>query len=93
MVVQQHRETSEAYAVARRQLHELAERTAGVLFRAAQVEDLELVYRQVADELRTVYSLAYEPSNAVRDGTWRRIQVKVNRPTAAVRTRRGYYAR
>lgn len=93
MVVQQHRETSEAYAVARRQLSELAERTAGVLFRAARVEDLELVYQQVADELRTVYSLAYEPSNAVRDGTWRRIHVKVNRPTAAVRTRRGYYAR
>lgn len=93
MVVQQRRETSEAYAVARRQLQKLAERTAGVLFRAARVEDLESVYQQVADQLRTVYSLAYEPSNAVRDGTWRQIRVTVNRPTAAVRTRRGYYAR
>ncbi|MBI3949464.1 MAG: VWA domain-containing protein [Acidobacteria bacterium] len=87
------RETPEAYAVARRQLKELAERTAGVMFRAEQVEDLEGVYQQVADELRTVYSLAYEPSNAVRDGTWRQIEVEVNRPTAAVRTKPGYYAR
>jgi VWFA-related protein len=93
VVVEKRLETRESYAVARRQLSELAERTAGSLFRAARVEDLEGVYEQVASELRTVYSLAYNPSNATRDGTWRRIQVKVNRPTARVKTKRGYYAR
>ncbi len=93
MVVQQRRENSEAYAVARRQLKELADRTASILFRAAQVEDLETVYQQVANELRTIYSLAYEPSNAARDGSWRRIEIKVNRPMVAVRTKHGYYAR
>lgn len=91
--VRKHMETADAYAVARRQMGELAERTAGVLFKAAQVEDLETVYQQVADELRTIYSLAYLPSNSVRDGTWRKISVQVDRPTAIVRTRRGYAAR
>ncbi|MFP5263276.1 MAG: VWA domain-containing protein [Blastocatellia bacterium] len=85
--------TSEAYAVARDQLDRLAELTGGQKFRAEKVGDLSGVYKQVAAAIRTVYSVGYYPSNAERDGTYRRVRVTVNRPEAAVRTRKGYYAR
>jgi VWFA-related protein len=86
-------EQAESYEIARKQLTMLAELTGGVYFRAARVENLEGVYEKVAADLRTLYSVAYYPSNAVRDGSWRKLKVKVNLPDVAVRTRRGYYAK
>jgi len=93
MVVRQRRESAMSYAVARRQLLALAEHSAGTLYRADTVEDLEGVYQRIADELRTIYSLAYSPINTARDGKWRTIRVKVLRPGVRVKARRGYYAR
>lgn len=85
--------TSEAYAIARDQLDRLAEVSGGQSFKAEKVGDLSGVYKQVAAALRTVYSVGYYPTNPEKDGTYRRVRVLVNRPDAAVRTRKGYYAK
>ena len=85
--------TSEAYSVARDQLERIAELTGGQMFKAEKVNDLSGVYKQVAAAIRTVYSVGYYPTNTERDGTFRRVRVNVNRSDAAVRTRRGYYAK
>jgi len=42
---------------------------------------------------RCYYLLAYSPSNAVLDGRYRSIKVKVSRPGLTVLTRGGYFAR
>ncbi|MGH9821940.1 MAG: VWA domain-containing protein, partial [Blastocatellia bacterium] len=84
--------TSESYAVARDQLGRMASITGGEMFKAQQPEDLAGVYNQVADAIRTVYSVGYYPTNAQRDGTYRRVSVGVDKTGAVVRTRRGYYA-
>lgn len=75
------------------QLHELADASGGKLFAARQIEDLKEVYEQVAAELRTVYSLAYNPKDSSFNEKFRRIRVKVGTPGAAVRTRQGYYTK
>jgi von Willebrand factor type A domain. len=85
--------SSEAYAVARDQLQRLSEVSGGQMFKAEKASDLSGVYKQVAAAIRTVYSVGYYPTNAERDGTFRRVRVTVNRNDAAVRTRRGYYAK
>lgn len=85
--------SSEAYAVSRDQLQRLAEVSGGQLFKAEKAGDLSSVYKQVAAAIRTVYSVGYYPTNAEHDGTYRRVRVTVNRNDAAVRTRRGYYAK
>ncbi|MGA9768688.1 MAG: VWA domain-containing protein [Blastocatellia bacterium] len=85
--------SSEAYSIARDQLERIAELTGGQLFKAEKVGDLSGVYKQVAAAIRTVYSVGYYPTNTERDGTFRRVRVNVNRSDAAVRTRRGYYAK
>ncbi len=76
----------------RERMERLATATGGRLFPARSVQDLEPVYPQVAGELRSVYSLAYRPKNQDFDGQWRSVEVKVKRPRARVRTRRGYVA-
>jgi hypothetical protein len=50
------------------------------------------VYADIREELSSQYSLAYESGAGARDGQWRRIAVRVNRPDVIVRTRQGYFA-
>lgn len=85
--------SSEAYAIARDQLDRISELTGGQSFKAEKAGDLSGVYKQVAAAIRTVYSVGYYPTNPERDGTFRRVRVGVNRGDAAVRTRKGYYAK
>jgi VWFA-related protein len=91
--VEQEIETSESYVLARRQLSTLAEASGGVYIRAERVENLEGVYEKIAADLRTLYSIGYYPTNSNRDGSWRKIRVKLDKADVAVRTRRGYYAK
>lgn len=84
---------AEVYAIARMQLERLAEITGGTSYRAEQVGDLGGVYKQIILGLRTIYSVGYYPTKSERDGTYRRVQVRVDRSDVAVRSRRGYYAK
>lgn len=92
-VVSQQIEAPESYVLARKQLKALAEATAGVYIPAERVEHLEGVYEKIAADLRTLYSIGYYPTNSSKDGTWRKLKLKVDRKDLAVRTRKGYFAR
>jgi Ca-activated chloride channel family protein len=70
----------------------LALETGGRSFFPAKIEDLNSVYSQIADELASQYTIGYTSKNPRRDGAWRRIDVRVTRPNATARAKRGYYA-
>ncbi|HEY2932367.1 MAG TPA: VWA domain-containing protein [Acidobacteriota bacterium] len=83
----------EYYERAHQELAAIAEQTGGRLYAPHKPEDLNGVYRQIADDLRIQYTLSYLSSNPVKDGRWRRIQVRIQgHPEYAARTRLGYYA-
>jgi VWFA-related protein len=93
-MVKQHRATASAYALARQQLAQLALESGSLLYQARKLEDLKGVYEQVINDLGTVYSIGYRPTNKQHDGAWRNVAIRlVNRPDLAARTRRGYYAK
>jgi Ca-activated chloride channel homolog len=81
---------------ARTALTELANATGGLAFFPENVDDTEAICTQVAHDIRNQYTIAYYPSNAARDGSFRSVQVQVLPPRGAgklsVRTRTGYYA-
>ena len=82
------------YSAARTRMQTLADRTGGRLHEIHRLEDMGRLYAEVAAEMRTLYSLAYQSSNArPRDGKWRAITVEVTRADAIARSRPGYYAR
>lgn len=76
---------------ARKRMQKLADATGGRLFATASLRDLDAVYEQVAQELRSVYTLGYYPANQEFDGAWRRVRVQLSGVDARVRTRPGYY--
>jgi VWFA-related protein len=80
-------------ARARERMERLAEASGGRLFPAASIRDLEPVFPQLAEELRSVYSVAYYPENQQFDGNWRKVLIEVGRPGVVIRARLGYYAR
>lgn len=49
-------------------------------------------FASIADELGHQYTLAYRPVNQVRDGKWRKLEVKLSRNDLVVRTRKAYRA-
>jgi len=85
--------TPQVFAKARRQLETLADQTGGSYFAASRTEDLDRIYKSVASELHSFYSLAYSAKDARNDGRFRRISVKIDRDGVKARTKRGYYAK
>ena len=74
-------------------LRRLSEETGGRAYFPHGPDDLLEDFRQIENELRSQYVVAYSPTNTARDGRFRRIEVRVNsRPDARVIHRRGYYA-
>ncbi|MDP7692343.1 MAG: VWA domain-containing protein [Vicinamibacterales bacterium] len=72
-------------------LRQLAQETGGRAFFPEQVEDLPEIYQRISDELSSQYTLGYISKNPLRNGQWRRIVVRVDRPNVAARTKQGYY--
>jgi Ca-activated chloride channel homolog len=76
-------------------LIQLSEDTGGKYYYATSMTQLDDAFRQISDELRTQYLLAYYSSQRTSNSQFRRIQVGVSGPADAssyhVRNRAGYY--
>jgi Ca-activated chloride channel family protein len=72
-------------------LKQLSTETGGRAFFPTSVGELSGIYQLISDELASQYSIGYISRNPVRNGTWRRLDVRVTRPGLLTRTRRGYY--
>ncbi len=73
-------------------LKQLTQQTGGRAFFPKRIEDLHDIYAQISDELASQYLMGYSSKNGRRDGGWRRVVVKVNRPGVLARTKQGYFA-
>ncbi len=92
--LRQHRTPGSAYSLARQQLGELVSASGSRLYRAGKLKDLDNVYKQVIGDLGRIYSIGYRPSNTLRDGTWRSVNVQIHdRPEVMARTKQGYYSK
>jgi Ca-activated chloride channel homolog len=79
-----------------RVLKEITEATGGMAYFPKDLAEVTPVCERVARDIRNQYTIGYYPSNSTKDGTFRRVEVKVFPPTGMgkldVRTRTGYYA-
>jgi Ca-activated chloride channel homolog len=73
-------------------LRQLANETGGRAFFPTKAEDLGDIYDRIGQELSSQYLIGYTSRNPRRDGAWRRVVVRVNKPELTTRTKQGYYA-
>lgn len=74
------------------ELRRMSDETGGQVFTVSNKHPLNEVFKQIQEELRNQYSIAYAPENNTRDGGFRHIEIKVDKPEDRVQARNGYYA-
>ncbi len=70
----------------------IAEETGGRMIEVRSEKKLGEAFDQISEELRTQYLLGYYPTNAVRNGQFRKIKVEAEGKDMKVLARKGYYA-
>lgn len=80
---------------AKRALEEISKASGGAVFFPENLDEVLSVANAIANDIRNQYVIAYTPTNHEKDGSFRRVEIKVNAPRRGklfVRTRTGYYA-
>ena len=74
-------------------LVQMTESTGGKVYFPVSTSEMSKAFQEINQTLRNQYSITYTPLNKERDGTFRRLKVKVRGLDGAViRHRKGYYA-
>ncbi len=81
------------FKAARNRLKIVADRTGGTLNSINRLEEMGKLYALIAADLRTLYTVEYQPTNDKRDGKWRTVKIEVADPELISRTRQGYFAK
>jgi len=74
-------------------MQRLARETGGGYFEVSEDNPIEKIYKQIEDELRHQYSIAYTSDQPEKNSKYRKILLTTSRKDLVVRTRDGYYAR
>ena len=73
-------------------MRQFSQETGGRSFFPNQIAELANIYGQISDELSSQYTVGYTSKNPKRDGSWRRVVVRIVRPNMTARTKLGYFA-
>ncbi|MBI3683172.1 MAG: VWA domain-containing protein [Acidobacteria bacterium] len=73
-------------------LRRMSEDTGGRLYKVERRYTLDMIFDELQRELRSQYSLGYAPTNPMRDGTFRKIEIRPRNKDLKAQARKGYYA-
>ncbi len=80
----------------KRALDAISKASGGKAYFPGSLSEVQSIAGNIAADIRNQYVLAYTPTALVKDGTFRRVEVKLRAPRKygklSVRTRTGYYA-
>ena len=87
-------ETGQVKSRADKDLDRLCDETGGAAFFTGDMIALERSFSKISKELRSQYLITYKPTNDKYDGSYRRVEVKLNgsQNNLKLRTKRGYKA-
>jgi VWFA-related protein len=75
------------------EMKKLTQETGGRVIEVGnKFEKLKEGFDQIANELRSQYNIGYTPTNAVLDGTFRKVEIHATNKDYKIQSRNGYYA-
>src|SRR6202161_2847944 len=75
------------------EMRKLTQETGGRVIEVGnKIDKLRQAFDQIAQELRSQYNIGYTPTNAARDGSFRKVEIKPKDGDYKVQARSGYYA-
>jgi len=73
-------------------LRQMSEETGGHVYTVDRRHPLDQVFKELQDEMRSQYSIGYTPTNDVKDGSYRKLEIKLASKDLKPQARKGYYA-
>jgi len=73
-------------------MRKLSEETGGRVYKVDRKHTLEQVFQELQEEMRSQYSIGYTPANERKDGSFRKIDIKLSNKDLKAQARKGYYA-
>ena len=73
-------------------LKNFAEKTGGRFVATPGGVAMREAFKRIVEELGGQYTITYQPTNTLKDGKWRSIEVRISRPNLTIRARKGYNA-
>jgi VWFA-related protein len=75
------------------EMKKLTQETGGRMIEVGnKIEKLRDAFDQISRELRSQYNIGYTPTNGVRDGSFRKVDIKPKQTDYKIQARSGYYA-
>jgi VWFA-related protein len=75
-----------------RDLGRMSNETGGRVFKVDRKNSLDDIFREIQEEMRSQYAIGYTSTNPKKDGSYRKIEIKVGEKDYKVQARKGYYA-
>jgi len=74
------------------ELKKMSDETGGRVLKVDRKNSLDDIFKQIQEEMRSQYAIAYSPTNLKKDGTFRKLEFKMANKDYKVQARKGYYA-
>jgi len=73
-------------------LKRMSEETGGHMFKVDRKHTLNVVFKELQDEMRSQYAIGYTPVNDKKDGSFRKVELRLADKNLKAQARKGYYA-
>jgi VWFA-related protein len=73
-------------------LRRMSDDTGGHVFKVDRKHTLNDVFKELQDEMRSQYAIGYTPTNDKKDGSFRKVDLRLGDRNLKVQARKGYYA-
>jgi VWFA-related protein len=73
-------------------LKRMSDETGGHMYRVDRKHTLDEVFRELQEEMRSQYAIGYTPTDDTKDGSYRKIEIKLSSKDLKAQARKGYYA-
>jgi VWFA-related protein len=70
----------------------MSDETGGHVYEVDRKHSLSNVFDELQQEMRSQYAIGYTPTNANKDGGYRKLEIKLKDKDLKVEARKGYYA-
>ncbi|HUI76989.1 MAG TPA: VWA domain-containing protein [Bryobacteraceae bacterium] len=74
------------------ELRRMSDETGGRVFRVDRKHPLDEAFQELQEEMRSQYAIGYTPTNEAKDGSYRRLDVRLASKDLKAQARKGYYA-
>ena len=73
-------------------LHKMSDATGGHVYKVDRNHSLDQVFHELQEEMRSQYSVGFSSANEKRDGSYRKLEIRMANKDLKAQVRKGYYA-